>query len=297
MIDPAMLSAVIATRNRGDLLLPTIRALDAQTVPIHVLVVDQSDAPDARLEQAASERPWLRVHRDSGRGLSRARNVALEQVGSRWIAYVDDDCRPEPEWAERLAAIVAERTDVASVTGHVEDGGRTSGEHVPVTVSAPEAERTFEGRWTRPWDIGFGAFMAVRGDVARALGGWDERLGAGTRPFPAGEDMDFNYRFLRSGGRALISPALRLVHDQWRTEEQLPGLFEGYMAGWSGFAAKQLRTGDLRGGAWLWALGALDALRMTASAVRRRSPLRARISAAKLRGLAAGTVNGLTRSW
>ena len=134
MIDPAMLSAVIATRNRGDLLLPTIRALDAQTVPIHV-----GSAPAPRLVRGGSQRPWLRVHRDSGRGLSRARNVALEQVGSRWIAYVDDDCRPEPEWAERLAAIVAERTDVASVTGHVEDGGRTSGEHVPVTVSAPEA--------------------------------------------------------------------------------------------------------------------------------------------------------------
>ena len=297
MIDPALLTAVIATRNRGDLLLPTLGALDAQTVPIQVLVVDQSDAPDARLEHVAAERAWLCVHRDSGRGLSRARNVALGQVESRWIAYVDDDCRPEPEWAERLAAIVSERTDVASVTGRVEDGGRPAGEHVPVTVSHPTAERTFEGRWTRPWEIGFGAFMAVRGDVARALGGWDERLGAGTRPFPAGEDMDFNYRFLRSGQRALISPALRLVHDQWRSHEQLPDLFEGYMAGWTGFATKHMRSGDLRGGAWLWALGALDALRMTASALRRRSPLRMRIGAAKLRGLAAGTVNGLRRSW
>ena len=297
MIDPAVLTAAIATRNRGDLLLPTIAALDAQTAPIQVLVVDQSDAADPRLERAAAERAWLRVLRDPGRGLSRARNLALAAGDSRWIAFVDDDCRPEPEWAERLLAIVAERTDVASVTGHVEDGGRPAGEHVPVTVSHPTREQTFEGRWTLPWAIGFGAFMAVRRDVALRLGGWDERLGAGTRPFPAAEDMDFNYRFLRSGQRAHISPSLRLVHHQWRTQEQLPALFEGYMAGWAGFASKHLRTGDLRGGVWLWWLGALDALRMTASAMRRRSALRRRISAAKLRGLATGTAQGLRRSW
>ncbi len=109
--------------------------------------------------------------------------------------------------------------------------------------------------------------------------------------------MDFNYRLLRAGGRALTTPIVRARHEQWRSGAELAPLYRRYMAGWCGFAMKQLRQGDVTGGLWLWGLGAVDALRMLASAARRRSTFRLRVALAKLRGLVDGTIAGLTHRW
>ena len=139
--------------------------------------------------------------------------------------------------------------------------------------------------------------MAIRRDRIEVLGGWDERLGAGTRPFPASEDMDFNYRLLRQGDRAFITTAVRASHQQWRSPAELPALFEGYMAGWAGFAMKHLRQGDVRGGLWLWSLSLRDIARSAGGALRRRSALRLRVLVAKVRGLLSGTARGLLMRW
>jgi GT2 family glycosyltransferase len=297
MIDPELLQVVIPTRDRADHLLPTLDALAAQSEPVAVVVVDQSRAADPRLRVRAGERAHLRVLRDPGRGLSRARNTGWRAVHARWLAFLDDDCRPEPDWAARLIDAISRHPDVAAISGHVADVEAPCGDYLPVTPFHVEREAVLSGARLPPWHIGMGVFMALRRDVIERLGGWDERLGAGTSRFPSSEDMDFNYRLLRSGERAYVTPEIRLRHWQWRTRKQLPALFGGYMAGWSGFAVKQLRQGDVRGGVWLWWLGAHDAARMLASAARRRSRLRLRVAAAKLRGLASGTVRGLLASW
>jgi len=297
VIDADTLTVVIATRNRPGLLLTTLEALDAQSRPAAALVVDQSDEADPRLDEAVRARPWLRVVRDPGRGLSRARNVGCREAGSRWIAYLDDDCVPEPDWVERTLAAVTSHPDVAWISGHVADVGAPTGEYLPVTLFRVDEDAEIAGRWVRPWHIGFGVLMIVRRDVIERLGGWDERLGAGTHPFPGSEDMDFNYRLLRSGERVFLTPSIRAAHHQWRSRADLPALYEGYMASWAGFAMKHLRQGDVRGGLWLWGLGAGDLVRMTASAVRRRSRLRGRVATAKLRGLVSGTANGLRTRW
>ena len=138
----------------------------------------------------------------------------------------------------------------------------------------------------------------MRRTTLAQLGGWDERLGVGSvGPFGAAEDMDLHYRLLRAGGRALVTPAVRVWHEQWRPAADLAPLYERYMAGWCGFAMKHLRTGDVAGGLWLLSIGVVDALRMLASAGRRRSRLRLRVALAKLRGLVVGTAAGSRRPW
>jgi hypothetical protein len=139
--------------------------------------------------------------------------------------------------------------------------------------------------------------FAVRCGVARRLGGWDERLGPGVARFPAADDMDFNHRLLRSGATARLSPRVRALHRQWRSPEELVVLDRGYLRAWAGFAAKQARTGHPLAAAWLWGWGLVDVADMAKSAIGRRSRLRARLAAAKLRGLAEGSVAGLGRRW
>ena len=114
------------------------------------------------------------------------------------------------------------------ITGHVGPRGGLAGEDLHVTVFPVQHARWERGRWTRPGALSFGVCFAVQRRTIDRLGGWDERLGPGVPDFPAADDMDFNYRLLRAGGRAWLSPAPRAEHDQWRGWRSAR-LYRGYV--------------------------------------------------------------------
>src|SRR5689334_9369512 len=97
-VDPA--SLIIATRNRPELLLDTIRSvLGDATVPAEIVVVDQSEAfhaDVARLEVPAGTR--LEYVHSSSVGLSRARNEGIAAATHDILVFTDDDMRVEPGW-------------------------------------------------------------------------------------------------------------------------------------------------------------------------------------------------------
>jgi GT2 family glycosyltransferase len=288
----ATATVVVCTRDRPDKLaglLGTLRP-QAKSVGFEMLVVDQSVVPYPGDD-------GVRAIADRGRGLARARNVAVHATDSRWLAFIDDDCRPEPGWGSALADVLAADPPAAIVCPHVRAGPMPAGDYVEVTTFPVDHPVLRRGRRVHPGRLGFGACTVVRRDVALALGGWDERLGPGAPHFPAADDMDFNYRLLRAGHTALVTPAPRVVHEQWRTPAELPSLHAGYLAAWCGFACKHLRNGDARGGLWLLTIAAVDVADMLASAIRHRSLLRLRIAFAKSGGMVAGIARGLARSW
>ena len=293
----ASFAVVVCTRNRADHLARLLAALDAQTEgDFPLVVVDQSDETLPHLterERAGA----IRVLRDAAPGLSRARNRAWRELSTPWVVYLDDDCLPPPDWAGAMRRALAANPEAAFLTGDVGENGQENTEGLVVTTFRVERRTVRSGRWTWPWAIGFGVCMAIRRDWIERLDGWDERLGAGVPDLPASEDMDFNYRLLRAGGVAVAVPEVRVLHDQWRTPGELPALHRGYATGWAGFASKQLRTGDVVGGLWLWGWGAFGCARMFASALRRRSRLRLKVARALLEGHLMGTARGLRRRW
>lgn len=292
-------AVVVCTRDRPAQLAVTLDALDAQHPVPAVVVVDQSQPPNRALLEREATSAHLEVIPDEGVGLSRARNLASTRVEAEWLVFLDDDCRPEPGWAAALQEAFGRAGAAEVVSGEVSGGPPpTDGDYLEVTVFPVASEAVLGGRWTPPWEIGFGVCMAVRRSTVQRLGGWDERLGVGSPGrFGAGEDMDFNYRLLRSGGCALVTPAVRSSHEQWRSAADLTPLFERYMAGLCAVAMKHLRTGDVVGGLWLWGHGLSATLRMFASAGRRRSWLRLAVAWADLRGLTIGTAGGLRQRW
>ena len=296
--DEPPLTITIPTRDRPEQLLRTLDALDAQTQQnFEILVVDDGDEDPVVAERAARD-PRLRVHRGPRKGLSRARNICWQEARTEWLVLLDDDCLPDPDFVEQIRAAMRRHPEATVISGHVGAGGDPrDDDYIEVTVAPVSEESVLRGRWVRPWRIGFTLAMVLRRSDLERLGGYDERLGPGVREFPSAEDMDVNYRLLRDGAIAYVTPDIRAHHDQWRGTSALGPHFRGYMAGWSGFCMKHLRSGDVLGGLWHYTAALQDIGRMASSAVKRRSALRARITAWKLRGLVHGTLTGARASW
>ena len=84
---------------------------------------------------------------------------------------------------------------------------------------------------------GTGANFAVDRRVALSIGGFDERLGAGT-PASGGEDIDMFFRILRSGRQLVNEPAAIAWHRHRATADDLRAQTRGYGLGLGAWLAK-----------------------------------------------------------
>ena len=121
------IAVAICTYNRNEALTTLLEALllcarrvaDCALVAV-VIVDDSTDGRALSVAQSYQARFDLGVtYRRSGRqNISLARNIAVETASkiADWIAMIDDDCEPRPEWLEALLDI-QKRTDASAVTG------------------------------------------------------------------------------------------------------------------------------------------------------------------------------------
>ena len=97
---------VIATRNRPDDLLHTVRSLVAQTVlPAELVIVDSSDDTPTRAdieELCSAAGIKLDFHHPAPRGLTVQRNVGIDRSSGDPVFFVDDDVWLDPDCHEQV---------------------------------------------------------------------------------------------------------------------------------------------------------------------------------------------------
>src|SRR3954469_25945871 len=154
--------------------------------PAELLFVDDRPAG----EPLAVERPGLppvRVVRTGGGGPARARNLGWRTARTEWIAFLDDDVVPDPDWYQRLEKDLADLApDVAGSQGRV---------RVPLPEGRrpTDWERGTAGLATSSWIT---ADLAYRRSALAAVGGFDERFPRAFR-----EDSDLALRVMDTGAR------------------------------------------------------------------------------------------------
>lgn len=203
-------SLVVATRGRVEELAQFLDSLLAQgRADAEAIVVDQND--DDRLAPViarfADRLPLLRL-RSERNNACHARNLGLRAARGEIVGFPDDDCLYPPGVLDRIDAAFRADPALAVLTGPAESptGGLGSGrwreESGPITLDT---------LWTSV--IEFNLFL--RRDLALALGGFDERLGPGTR-FGSGEGNDLVARAVRAGHAARYDFEQRIVHPDKR---------------------------------------------------------------------------------
>lgn len=234
-------SVVIATVGRAALVADAVASIrSGDDVPAEILVVDQSRDESTRAALAQLEAVTLVP--SPRRGLSAARNHGTRRAAGEVVAFCDDDLRVTPGWLGALVAPVLAAQTVVT-TGRVERDPEDSGGVVPALVLATEpAEYTARG----PRDVLAGGNMAIRVATLNQLGGFDERLGAGSR-YPSAEDNDLALRLLTSGHTIRYEPTALVYHRAWRRPASYPVIRWRYGRGKGAFYAKNSSPGDRYG--------------------------------------------------
>ena len=222
------LSVVVPTRDRPELLVGCLAAVEPQLLPEDELIVVDSAG---RLPVAAP-----RVLRVEVAGTSRARNAGWREARGDAVAFLDDDVRVADGWR---AAVEGALEEVAFACGRVAVPPHQEGVERPVAVTPDLPEQLID----RAHVIGVSANLVVRREVLAAIGGFDERLGPGTS-LPAAEDLELFDRLLAAGHAGRYAPSLLAFHEQWRDRRQLLRLDWGYG---KGAGARAVLAGGTRG--------------------------------------------------
>jgi len=208
-----LISVIIATRNRSEVLLRSLYALDAQSEegwPFEVIVVDDgsTDGTGSLVKSASVNFPLSCFSRPPG-GPAAARNAGLERAKGRVVLFLNDDCLADGELLARHRERLREYGGECAVLGRIE--------------WAPEVEcsallRELVGKYYFPFyqiegqeEVSFAYF--ITGNLSAPLekikeaGGFDEDFREA-----AFEDVELGYRMYQLGVPLKYNPSALAHH-------------------------------------------------------------------------------------
>lgn len=240
---PVLLSVAVCTRNRPEDLRQCVATILAgeRAPSFELLIIDQSDGDESgrALEPLLAD-SRVRYVRTPTRGLSQARNIAIELARSETVLFTDDDCRVPADWMANAWSVLEGDPTTAVAFGRVRPPAGTSDGAVMASFE-PVKDEVFEGTYPppmQPW--GVGANMLIRRRVFETVGGFDPVLGSGGG-IGAGEDTDFLLRAIGGGYRVRKTRAFEVLHLGVRTGHEAAALFVMYAVGTGAAYAKNVR--------------------------------------------------------
>jgi len=201
-------SVIIPTFDRPRQLAECLASLAELRPPpggFEVIVVDDgSSAPVDGLVEGFRSPLDISLVRRANAGPGTARNVGADRARGEFLAFSDDDCRPDPRWLQELAA--GFRLHPTHLIGGTTRNG------LPESACSTTSQLILDtayAHYNRDPDgpLFFASNnMAVPAEAFRKVGGFDERF-----PF-ASEDREFCDRWRHLGHGMSVAPDAVVVH-------------------------------------------------------------------------------------
>lgn len=101
---PVQMSVIVCSLNGAAGVDRCLRALAAQTIRSHLELIVVDDGSTDTTSDVGRAHAAIVVRHSVNLGLAAARNSGLAAASAPVVAFLDDDCEPEPTWAEHLLA-------------------------------------------------------------------------------------------------------------------------------------------------------------------------------------------------
>lgn len=240
--DIPTVSIILCTRNRAEHLRATLDSLAEVQIPlaweVELLLVDNgsSDHTQRVIERAEFPHVVVRSLKEPRRGLSLARNKAVEEARGEVLLFTDDDVRVPENWVEGMT------TPILTGPADAVAGGVTLAPYLKRAWQAKDPWLTSPLATTAALDEQdptrlVGANMAISKRVFEVIPCFDTNLGAGT-DLQMGEETLFTQQ-MKSRGFTVVSAfdiavehrceERRLSRDSYLEASKNIGRSQGYI--------------------------------------------------------------------
>jgi GT2 family glycosyltransferase len=249
---PPSITVAIMTRGRDDLLAACIwnlRQLDYRG-SFDILVVDSGNDPVPARDVA--EKLSVGYVRCLTVAPGRARNAAIERAHGEWVAFVDDDCRPEREWLTELARPAMQHASARCICGMLQPARLESSADVAFEMHRGLAHRfdeitlrpdflTASRRRAAPMcRLGSASNLLVHRQFAQLVGGFDPHM-------LHAEEADLCYRALLDDYTVHYTPRASAHHHRTWTRKTLRKHIREVAAAIAGYHVQRvMRYNDIR---------------------------------------------------
>ncbi|MGN6499809.1 MAG: glycosyltransferase [Tsuneonella sp.] len=216
-----LFSVVICTHNRASYLaraLDGVARLESGFGQFEVLVVDNASTDDTRrvVSDFEDRLPNMRYVHEARLGLSIARNTGWQASAGRYVAYLDDDAIPSPNWLQSAAEVLALMgSEIGMLGGQVQPiweaprpdwlADRWLG-YLTVIDLGPTARFVDE-------DGGIvGANMIIPRELLEKFGGFSPRVGRIGGALLSNEELLLKRTLAAAGYRGYYDPEVRVGH-------------------------------------------------------------------------------------
>jgi len=192
-----MISYIVPTRNRPEVLRETLRGIEAlgdhaRAGGAEIIVVDNASEPAARVPKMLANGVTIDLVRRTHNEGAAARNVAALHAdpASDWLVMLDDDSHP------------LDLNFVESLRGQPRDVGAVSAD---IFLGTSPQSITGREQGGLP-EVFIGCGVAIRRSLFVALGGYDHRFNY------YAEEYDLAARILLAGYRVVFDQTFRVLH-------------------------------------------------------------------------------------
>lgn len=245
------ISIVISSYNRPDKLQKALQGIEnqqsVQPDDFEVLIVDNNSTDDSEAVALSFDSEMnLRFVIEEKPGLGHVRNTGFLLARGEYIAYLDDDAIPAPNWISGILKIIAiQSPDCICGPIHPYYDSEKPAWFLDKYEIRAKGEKQ---RWLVPGEECSGSNMTWKREVLEKLGGVDVSMGMKGEYIVGGEDSDLFRRYWLNAGTAhfkgevVYSPDLKVMHWTPPYKMQVNYILKRNYA--AGIAAARMRRDD-----------------------------------------------------
>lgn len=233
-IIPGVVSVVLVNFRGVDDTLEAIQGLRELNWPEHLLeivVVENGSGDDSLVRLRRIPGKIKIVASAKNLGFAGGCNLGVSKASGEFIAFLNNDARPHPDWIKEAILTFNTGRDVGAVASKVLDWEGKTVDFVDAAVTwygmgyKPHTGDGDRAEWSREKDVlfGTGAAMVIRTRVFEELGGFDARY------FMFYEDVDLGWRLNMLGYRFVFQPKSLAFHKHHASIDKFGDFREQYL--------------------------------------------------------------------